>query len=313
MSTRFGSLARAALTPVAPSLAFALGLGLPLTLAAPATLDAQETLADLRPAVEARAAEHRGVVGVAAIDLVRGDTLALQGDERFPTASVIKVPILVEMFQQVETGPLSLDDPVVALEADLKPGSGILQYLSTPHHMTLRDAALLMIAHSDNTASNLVIHRVGIGAVNARMDSLGLPRTRLYRQLFGQNAHSFAPDSAARYGVGVTTPLEMARLFARIHAGEAVSEAASAEMVEMLHRQLYRESIPRHLGDATVANKNGSDSGVRNDCAIVQRDAGDFVLCVFTKENQDRSWRLDHEGHLVAADIARIIHERLGR
>ncbi|HSH46850.1 MAG TPA: serine hydrolase, partial [Longimicrobiales bacterium] len=196
MSTRFGSLARAALAPVglafARSLAFALGLGfgVPLALAGPTTLQAQETLSDLRSAVEARAAEHRGVVGVAAIDPVRGETLAIRGDERFPTASVIKVPILVEMFHQVATGPLSLDDPVVALEADLKPGSGILQYLSTPHQMTLRDAALLMIAHSDNTASNLVIDRVGIGAVNARMDSLGMPRTRLYRELFGQNSHS---------------------------------------------------------------------------------------------------------------------------
>lgn len=277
--------------------------------AAPAM--AQAPLDGIRVELQDRIDAHRGTVGLAVVDLATGDTLSISGDEPFPSASVIKVPILFEVFHQVEHGPLRLEDPLSVLAADLKPGSGILQHLSTPHEITVADAALLMIAHSDNTASNLLIDRVGIGPVNARMDSLGLFRTRLHRKLFGPETSSVAPDSSARYGVGVTTPMEMARLFAMLYRGEAVSPDASERMVGLLRSQFYRESIPRHLAGATVANKTGSDSGIRNDCGIVYTDARDFIVCAFTRDNEDRSWRLDHEGHMLIADLARIVHDGL--
>lgn len=286
------------------------GLALALLALAPSSAAAQ-TLADLRPAIEERVAAHQGTVGLAVIDLDTGEALAIRGDEPFPTASVIKVPVLVEVFHQVENGPLRLEDPLVLIAADRKPGSGILQHLSTPHELTVADAALLMIAHSDNTATNLLIDRVGIGPVNARMDSLGLPRTTLHRKLFGPESSSIAPDSSARYGVGVTTPAEMAGLLAMLYRGEVVSAPASERMLEILRRQFYRESIPRHLAGAPVANKTGSESAVRNDCGVVYGEARDFVLCVFTRENRDRSWSLDNEAQVLAADLARILYEGL--
>lgn len=290
---------------------------LPLCLMAllPAAAVAQTEggLAELRPALEARVADHQGTVGVALIDLATGAELGVRGDEPFPTASVIKVPILVEVFHQVEEGNLALDDPLTLLAIDQKPGSGVLRFLSTPHQLTVRDAAFLMIAMSDNTATNLLLDKVGIRAVNTRMDTLGFPTTALFAEVFGRDATSIAPDSSAIWGLGVTTPLEMARLLGTLYRGEAVSPEASEEMVEMLGRQFYGiEQIPRHLPPGTdVAHKNGSVNAARHDCGIVYAGAPDYVLCVFTKENEDTSWRLDNEAHALIADLARIVQEGL--
>lgn len=273
---------------------------------------AQPPLSALGPEIEARVSTHRGAAGVAVIDPSTGESFAIRGNEPFPTASIIKVPILVEVFEQVEQGRLRLDDPLVVLEIDKKPGSGILQHLSAPHQLTVADAALLMIAHSDNTAANLLIDKISIRSVGVRMDSLGLSRTKLHGKLFMPEA-SIAPDSSARWGIGVTTPLEMARLLALIYSGEAVSAEASAQMVEMLKKQFYRHGIPRLLGGVTVANKTGSVSASRSDCGIVYSPARDYVLCVFTKENEDRSWSQNNEGEVLIADIARIVHGALAR
>lgn len=277
-------------------------------IAAPAA--AQTPLSALRPDLEALASAHNGTVGIAIIDLASGDSLSIRGDEPFPTASLIKVPVLVELFHRIERDVLSLDDPMVMLEADKKPGSGVLQFLSAPHQLTIGDAAFLMIAHSDNTASNLLIDKTGIRAVGARMDSLGLPRTKLHSKLFLRET-SVAPDSSVLYGVGVTTPREMARLFAMIHDGTAVSPAASERMIEMLQNQFYRSMIPRHLPEVTIANKTGSVNAGRNDCGILYSEARDVVLCVFTKDNEDQSWRTANAAEVLIADIARLVHSRL--
>jgi hypothetical protein len=84
-------------------------------------------------------------------------------------------------------------------------------------------------------------------------------------------------------------------------------------MIEMLKKQMYREMIPRYLPGVTVANKTGSVNASRIDCGIVYSDARDYALCVFTNENQDRSWRIDNEAHVVIADIARIVHNGMTR
>jgi hypothetical protein len=142
------------------------------------------------------------------------------------------------------------------------------------------------------------------------MDSLGLPRTTLHSKLFSRES-SIAPDSSARYGVGVTTPLEMARLFALLYQGSVVSAQVSGRLIELLQKQSYRTMIPRHLTGVTVANKTGSVDAARADCGIIDTDVRDFVLCVFTKDNQDRSWRLDNEAEVLIGDVARLVHAAL--
>ena len=274
---------------------------------------AGQDMDELRSQIAARAAEHAGQVGIAVIDLHTGGRISIAGDRPFSTASTIKLAVLVEVYHQVEHGRLRLDDPLTLLAADQRPGSGILTFLSTPHQLTVRDAAFLMIAVSDNTATNLLVDKVGLRSVNARMDTLGLPNTAMFAEVFGRDATSIAPDSSRAFGLGMTTPTEMARLLELIYRGEAVSPQASEDMVELMRAQFYGiEQIPRYLPEGTtVAHKNGSVNASRSDCGIVYADERDYVLCIFTDENEDRSWRVDNEAHVLMADVARIVHEGL--
>lgn len=272
-----------------------------------APTDAQ--LARLQPQLEQRITRHNGLVGLSVIDLRTGEKLSIRGDEAFPSASVIKVPILVELFHQVERGPLKLSDPVVMLASDQRPGSGILQFLTAPLQLTVGDAATLMIILSDNTATNLVIDRVGITYVNARMDSLGLKQTRLHSKAFNRPS-SIDTAGSRKWGLGVTTPSEMAEILVRLYRGEIVSDSVSKAMIAILKDNFDSEEIPRFLPpDATVAHKTGKLNAARHDCGIVYSKQRDYVLCVLTAENADQSWRLETEARITIADLARLTHE----
>jgi beta-lactamase class A len=295
--------------PIFPSVRVA-GAVVALAALAATQASAQAPLESLRPELEARIARHRGTVAVSVVDPRTGESLSIRGDEPFPSASIIKLPVLVELFHQIEQRRLRWEDPLVLLEADKVPGSGILQHLTTPHHLTIGDAALLMITLSDNTATNLILDKVGIRSVWERMEALGLPRTKVHSKTFMRST-SVAPDSSARYGLGVITANEIARLLAMIYRGEVVSPEASRRMIEILEKQFYAEGIPRHLGDARVAHKTGSLDAARHDCGIVFSEARDYVLCILTRDNADRSWGLDNEAHLLIADLARLVHARL--
>ncbi|MGH7482077.1 MAG: serine hydrolase [Longimicrobiales bacterium] len=286
-----------------------ISIALACATATPLGARAQQPWDGLEEELRARIARHDGTVGVAVIEPMTGRTLGIGENEPFPSASLIKVPILIELFHQVEHGELRLDDPLIVLEVDKQPGSGVLQFLDAPHRLSVRDAAFLMIALSDNTATNLLIDELGIRAVNERMDSIGAPRTTLHSKTFLRST-SIALDSSEVYGLGVTTPLEMARLLAQIQRGEAVSDSASAAMRALLADQFYGFGIPRYLSDVSVAHKTGDLSAARHDCGIVDTTGRDFVLCVLTKENADQSWRVDNEAHLLIADLARIVHRR---
>lgn len=267
---------------------------------------------ELRPALETRIAEHRGIVGLVLLDSNSGERLSVRGNERFPSASIIKIPVLYEIMLRVEEGRLSLDDPLNMLSGDRAPGSGILQHLSAPFTLTVRDAALLMTALSDNTATNLILEKVEPRGVTDRMAAFGLPDTRIFRKVFRDAAESFDPAGSEEWGFGVTTPLDQARLLAWIHRGEAVSPKASREMLRMLDAQTHSVGIPRLLpGGTRVAHKTGSINASRHDCGIVFGPAREYVLCILTRENEDTGWTADNEAEALQADLSRIVFEAL--
>ncbi len=278
----------------------------------------------MRRQLEARIAQHKGQVGLAVIDLASGETLSIRGDERFPTASNIKIPVLLELFTQVERGRIKLSDPVVMLDVDRVGGSGILQHFDAPLEMTVKDAATFMINQSDNTATNLIVDKLGIRAVNERMDSLGYPATRLWAKVSRSRQTSIDPDSSRVWGLGVTTPMENARMFASMYKREAVSAEASRQMINMARTQAWGyNEIPRYLpSGVVVAHKTGSVSATRNDCGIVftQRPRGqtifdppqagmrDYVICVYTNENEDRGWQpVDNAAEVLIGDLSLIV------
>ena len=266
-----------------------------------------------RAALEERIARHDGTVGLVLYDPETGEGVSIRGDERFPSASVIKVPVLYEAMLRVEEGRLALDDPLVMLDDDRAAGAGVLQHLTAPYEVNVRDAAFLMTALSDNAATNLLIEKLGARRVTDRMAELGLPETRLFRQSFGEPADSFDPEGSERWGFGVTTPMEQAKLLAWIHRGEAVSPEATDEMLRMLEEQLYQYGLPRHLPpDVEVAHKTGSIAEARHDCGIVFAEAREYVLCVMTRENRDTGYAFDNEAEVLLGDLSRIVYEEVG-
>ena len=230
------------------------------------------------------AAAYPGVVTYCARDLGTGRAWAQEADRPVRTASVIKVPIMVEAFAQAADGRCDWARPLRLDRANAVGGSGVLQDLSDGLTLTLRDAVVLMIVLSDNTATNLVLDALdgGPAAVNARMRTLGLPQTTVFRRAFSPDD----PDSpdGVRYGLGRTTAREAVSLLAGLAHGQIVSPVASAEMIRILGRQTDRDGIGRLLpAGAHYAGKSGRLPDVRNDAGLVfvEDGRGPLALAVF--------------------------------
>jgi beta-lactamase class A len=261
--------------------------------------------AALRRTLDSLADAHRGVVGYSVRNIDTGERLERRGDEPFPTASLIKVPILVTVHALVDSGRLSLDDRIHVLKVDKVPGSGVLQFFHDGIDITVGDAAWFMITVSDNTATNLLLDKVGIRTVWATMERLGLPRTKVHSKSFLRST-SVAMDSSVKYGLGVTTPNEMARLFELLAQGRAVSPAADSAMLEVLEHNEDYQMLYRYAGGVRAARKTGATDQVRTECGLFHL-SGRVVACVLTKENQDTRWVLDNEPQLTMARMGEAI------
>jgi beta-lactamase class A len=261
--------------------------------------------AALRHKLDSIAATHHGVVGYSVIDIDNDVRLSRRGDEKFSTASLIKVAILVTVYDLVAKGQLSLDDPITVLKIDQVPGSGITQYLHNGTILTVRDAAWLMITISDNTATNLLLDRIIIRRVWNKMDSLGLKDTRVHSKSF-LRVSSIAMDSSVKYGLGVTTPNEMARLFELLAKGKAVSPSADSAMLDILEHNENDQKLLRYVYGVRAAHKSGETDQVRTDCTLFYL-RNRVVACVLTKENVDQRYSPDAEAHLVIGRMGEAI------
>jgi beta-lactamase class A len=259
----------------------------------------------LRRTLDSIAGSHRGVVGYAVRNVDTGERLDRRGDETFSTASLIKVPILVTLFDLIEQKKLALDDPLTVLAIDQVPGSGVLQFSKPGSTLTVSDAAWLMMTLSDNTATNLILDRIIIRRVWEKMEALGLPHTKVHSKSFLRIA-SVAMDSSVKYGFGVTTPNEMATLFELIARGKAVSPAADSMMLRMLENGDNSALLLRYAAGTRSAHKWGGTDQVRTDCALFFRQSR-VVACVLTKDNEDRSWRIDNEAQVTIARMGEAI------
>jgi beta-lactamase class A len=259
----------------------------------------------LRHKLDSIAGTHHGIVGYSVIDVDNDVRLSRRGDEKFPTASLIKVPILVTVYDLAAKGQISLDDPITVLKIDQVPGSGVTQYLHNGTILTVRDAAWLMITISDNTATNLLLDRIIIRRVWNKMDSLGLHDTRVHSKSF-LRVSSIAMDSSVKYGLGVTTPNEMARLFELLARGKAVNPSADSAMLDILEHNENGEKLQRYVYGVRAAHKSGETDQVRTECSLYYL-RNRIVACVLTKENQDQRYSPDTEAHLVIGRMGEAI------
>ncbi len=228
-----------------------------------------------------------GVAGVTILDLTDGRTIFKNADHVFPTASSIKIAILLELYAQEEeahdggSGKARLSDAYVFNPKDLVEDSRIMAGLTAgATRMTNHDLAQFMVAVSDNAATNVLINRVGMANVNSRLRNFGLTKTMLRRKMIDIAA-------ARRGNENVSTPEEMTKLLALIYRGKALNKQFSDAYLAQLSTK--KESyIPRQLTpDLQIANKPGDLDGIRNDCGIVFVKNRPFVLSVMTAYDRD--------------------------
>ncbi len=252
-----------------------------------------------------------GVMGVAILDLTSGQKLLIHGDEVFPQASSIKIAVLAELYRQEQqaqagaSGKARLGDLYTMRAADLVPGSQILAGL-TPGvtRVTNRDLATFMVAVSDNSATNVLIDRVGLENVNALLDSLGLQQTRLRRKMMDLKAAEEGREN-------VSTPRDMMTLLEDIYHGKVFGKALTDDFFQVLstHKQ---SSIPRDLpDDVVIANKPGELEAVRNDSGIVFARNRPFVICVMTTYLKSERGGEDAISQVAAAAFSYV--DRVGR
>jgi beta-lactamase class A len=259
----------------------------------------------LRRTLDAIANAHHGVLGYSVLNLDTGERVSLRGDETFSTASLIKVPILVTLYDLVDKKQLSLDDPLTVLKIDQVPGSGVLQFMHPGMSLSVRDAAALMIILSDNTATNLLLDRVAIRRVWQKMEALGLPRTKVHSKTFLRMT-SVAMDSSVKYGLGVSTPNEMAHLFELLAQGKAVNPAADSAMLDILADNSDGDSMQRAIDGMRVPHKTGATDSVRTECALFRLQSR-VVACGFTKQNADTRWVVDNEAQVSLGKIGAAV------
>ena len=246
-----------------------------------------------------------GVMGVAIDDLTTGDHFFLHEDEVFAQASSIKITVLANLYLQVQQGKLKLTDLYTVQSSDLVPDSDIMGGL-TPGVtlLTLRDLATMMVAVSDNSATNVLIDRVGMPNVNAMLDSLGLPHTRLRRKMMDLQAAKEGREN-------ISTPREMMTLLDSIYQGKVLNKESTTDFFKMLSTN--KDSwIPRYLpADLRIANKPGALEAVRNDSGIVFVEGRPYVICVMTS-----FLRHEREGEEAISNVSLAtwqIFDRLSR
>jgi beta-lactamase class A len=217
-----------------------------------------------------------GVMGVAIVDLTDGHKYLLHANDVYPQASSIKICVLAELYRQAQQGKLKLTDLYTVNAADLVEDSDIMGGL-TPGvtQITLRDLATMMVAVSDNSATNVLIDRVGMDNVNAFLKALGLRDTRLRRKMMDLKA-------AAEGRENVSTPNEMLNLLQALYRDEILNKEMTADFFKVL--STHKDSwIPRNLpDDLRIADKPGALEGVRNDSGVIFVDKRPYVLCVMT-------------------------------
>jgi beta-lactamase class A len=293
--------------------------------AGPAVPKKAPSVPGLQGRLEAAVRGFPGILGVAVRNLKTGESFEVNGDLRFPTASLIKLAVLVEVEHQIAEGKIARDRTIALAESD-KAGDEpvVLNQLHPGVALTVPDLLALMIAFSDNTATNLLVGLAGTANVDRRMVSYGLPNTKIFRPTFRDGHADVFPEEEKEFGLGMTTPTEIAKLMELIAEGKVVSRAACDEMLAYLEKQQDRAMIPRSLpfdrDRITVANKTGWDeeklagpSGVkgdvRTDAAYVKSPKARYVIAICARQVKDKTPTVDNQALVAGARISRMVYD----
>lgn len=276
-------------------------LGISMTIVAGCLGQKLETL---RASLQRLSDDFQGKAGIYVRHLVTGEEVALNADTIFPTASMVKIPITVGIFDRIEKGQLAYDSVLVYSDS-LASGVGedILGSFKDGEKISLAKVLMLMITTSDNTASIWSQALAGGGvAINAWLEKHGFQHTRVNSRTPGRRG------DWEKYGWGQTTPREMARLMTLIRENKAVSPRSS----ERIYRNLIRifwdgSSLSQVPPYVQVASKSGSLDRYRSEVVLVNAPHGDYVFCVIGNEMEDRRWAADNAGNVLLRDVSRLL------
>lgn len=246
-----------------------------------------------------------GVAGVYVKDLVTGATFEVNADTVFPTASMIKVPIMVKVFDRIEKGEFGYRDELeYGPEPEYQYSGDIISDLKPGSKVSLAELIHLMMSASNNTASLWSQYLAGTGtAINDFMAELGLEHTRVNSRTDGRS------DAFSQYGWGQTTPREMATLVEKMFKGEIVSEVASEQMFRIMSRNYWDQvALSEIPPTVNVASKNGSVSRSKSEVLLVNSPSGDYLFCIITKNQEDTRREYDNAGWVLAREISRILY-----
>lgn len=272
----------------------------------------------LRQALEKRIGDFPGAVSLYAKNLDSGASIGIREIEPVRTASTIKLPIMLSVFDAVARGQAKWDEPLT-LSARVKvSGSGVLgTEFSDGVQLPVRDVMHLMIVLSDNTATNLILDRFTTDAVNAYLDKIGIHTTRSLRKILGDGAASGLSAAGKlpenrKYGIGVSTPRDMVTILEKLERGELVSPEASREMLAVLKRCQDSTGMRRSLKGMTIANKTGALDALRSELGIAYSKGGRIALSITVDGIPQPDWTPDNPGSLMIADLAKILVDGLG-
>ena len=265
----------------------------------------------LEERIEAELKSYDGTMGLY-IDDLKGNVITRFPDEKFETASTIKVYILAALFDAIGQGKASLKDMLPCEERFWIDGSGILGSLEVGTTLSVKNVATLMIIVSDNIATNMLIDYLGIDSINACIRKLGCKDTVLHNVL----------DFAKYHQLGTTTPRDYASMFVRIQNRTLVSPEASEQMWQILSQQYYNSMIVKSLPQFYVdsdnydeqlfwfASKSGSMNACRNDGGIITTPYGSYVIVMLNKDFSDKQYYPDHPATVFGSRVSRLIFDQ---
>lgn len=261
--------------------------------------------------IKAEVYNFSGLVGVYANDF-RGNIIEINSEEKFETASCIKVFVLAELYRRIHNKEISPNDVLTYNKEHYIVGSGILRALDMGVQLTVKNFATLMIIISDNIATNILIDFLGVDNVNKTCRELGLKDTVLHNRV----------DFEKYDKLGTTTPKDYGRIFEMIHNNELWNPECSTEMLNILKNQHYNTiltgDLPQYFLDSEdtgdeeliyIASKSGSMDKCRNDGGIIHTPYGEYVLTIFTKDFKDKLYYDNHESYRFGRRISRLLFD----
>jgi len=250
-----------------------------------------------------------GDIGIYVKDLETGAEFGINADTVFPTASMVKIPILIKTFDKIEQGELDYQMEVkYGPEPDYEYSGDIISNLVPGTEVALSELIHLMMTTSNNTASLWNQYLAGTGTeINRWLAENGYQETRVNSRTEGRD------EDFQRYGWGQTTPREMARLLEGIFRGEVVSETASEQMYRIMSRNYWDgEALSQIPPTVNVASKNGAVRASRSEVLLVNSPSGDYLFSVITKNQEDTSYEYENEGWLIIRNLSSLLYNHFG-